>query len=222
MINLSKTTITDYLKCPAIVYFKHNFQGESSLQTPAMLVGTVLHDVIEKKWQDRTSALTYLRQQIKLNSLESHEARMTICIDNFFKIFRPMLKESDLIEYRFKTKISGFDVVGRIDRMNKSVILDWKTGKLPFSPETDLQLALYYIVFNKIFKRKPTYVGYCSLEYGKMGGGLPSLETIDTITNIVIPEVGNAIKKNIYYKKGLLVDDCYNCPCKEVCKTLVV
>jgi hypothetical protein len=217
MISLSKTTITDYLKCPAIVYFKHNFQGESK-PTPDMLVGTVLHDVVEKEWKDRNRAFRYLDEQIKANSLESYGIKMKHCMDNFFKVFRPMLKDTDLIEYRFKTKISGFDVVGRIDRMNKVNIFDWKTGKPPFSPETDLQLALYYIVFHKLFKRKPTFVGYCSLDLGKMAGGLPSQETIDTITKVVIPEVGNAIKNNVYYKKGLLVDGCYNCICKELCK----
>jgi hypothetical protein len=219
MINISASTLKDYMDCPKKVDFRLNYSG-SGAQTTPQLMGTIVHYVIEKYWQNDRVALAEMRKQFtKYPELDNKErTKIELCIQNFFQLYGNILTVDDQIERFFKIPW-GKDVqlVGKLDRIHNHVIYDWKTGAAPEDINRDPQFILYYLAYRKLFNRDPAAVSYVSLPTMKTYLFKPVPEYIDELLGI-IPLVASQIKQKHFPKYGLFsYRTCINCAFQKPC-----
>lgn len=218
-IYISATLIQDYLACPQKVYYRIN-QPEDAIKNDDMLVGSIVHEVIEKYWNDEEVALQILNQQLDFFNLHEFKRQKALnSVDVFFRYFRPFVSDGDEIEYKFKLPLEkNVFLIGKMDRISNGNIFDWKTSTTtPKSISNDIQFLVYAEAYRRIFKKEPTAVYYASLNSGKLIS-LPINKTLtDEVFNTIIPSVIKAVKFNDYYRKGMFTSGCFGCSYKEVC-----
>ncbi|PIS21868.1 hypothetical protein COT51_00480 [candidate division WWE3 bacterium CG08_land_8_20_14_0_20_41_15] len=91
----------------------------------------------------------------------------------YFESFPKKLGSPIFIEKKFTVKIGGVDVIGSIDRIDKTTegieIVDYKTGSLKDQKEVDKnsQLAIYAIAAKEALKIEPTTLSLYFLEHNE-------------------------------------------------------
>jgi len=219
MINISASTLKDYMDCPKKVDFRLNKSGTGA-QTRPQLLGTVIHYILEKHWQNDRVALAEMRKQfIKYPELTLvDQTKIELCVQNFFRLYGNILTSNDEIEKFFKIPW-GRDVqlVGKLDRIHNNVVYDWKTGAPPEDINRDPQFILYYLAYKKLYNKEPSAVSYVSLPNMKTYMYRPVQGYIDELTNI-IPLVANEIRQKHFPKYGLFsFRTCANCAFQKPC-----
>jgi DNA helicase II / ATP-dependent DNA helicase PcrA len=182
--HFSPTTLNDYLKCPRLYWYNHHPGLVEEPRSVAMERGGFLHEVLEDfhakedEWRPLESELQkqWLESSLQVH-LEGYLARMEGVLDrkreerqvrslltNYIRFLTGMQLIRRLgtvtTERRFRLRLDGSDIVGKIDRVNdvgdgQVEVVDYKTGagkpmkyayEAYFGPELyDVQLALYYL-----------------------------------------------------------------------------
>lgn len=134
-------------------------------------------------------------------------------------------------EYHFNVKIADkYWLTGRIDAIKKEnaslsskyTIFDWKTGKIPKNPESDIQTCVYLYSLFKILKHKQLINNYKDLSFSYLNlkdckefstslSNEKYLEYEQKITQIISNIKIKAFKKSVDDTK------CYKCNYKIIC-----
>lgn len=182
--HFSPTTLNDYLKCPRLYWFNHHPGLVEQPRSIAMERGGFLHEVLqdfhehEDEWRPREpeqqrewleAALQrhldgYLSRMEGVLDRRREEKQVRAVLNNYIRSVTGMQHIRRLrtlaVEKRFRLRVDGTDIVGKIDRVNdvgdgEVEVVDYKTGsgkpmryayEAYFGPELyDVQLALYYL-----------------------------------------------------------------------------
>jgi DNA helicase-2/ATP-dependent DNA helicase PcrA len=182
--HFSPTTLNDYLKCPRLYWYNHHPGLVDEPRTVAMERGGFLHEVLEdfhaqegewrplegdhqREWLE--AALQrhldgYLSRMEGVLDRKREEKQVRALLGNYIRFVTGMQVirrvRTLAIERRFRLRLEGVDIVGKIDRVNdvgdgEVEVVDYKTGsgkpmryayEAYFGPELyDVQLALYYL-----------------------------------------------------------------------------
>ena len=197
--HFSPTTLNDYLKCPRMYWYNHHPGLVEEPRSVAMERGGFLHEVLqdfhehEEEW--RPLAAEQQRQWLE-DALQRHldgylsrmegvldrkreEKQVRALLGNYIRAVTGMQVIRRLgtlaIEKRFRLRIDGSEVVGKIDRVNdvgdgEVEVVDYKTGSgkpmrfaydMYFGPELhDVQLALYYLACREGFDEEGNPLGF--------------------------------------------------------------
>lgn len=220
--HISASSIKDFVTCERRHYFRLNYSGEQE-QNADMAAGSVVHNAIERFWDDERQAREYMSDSLASQKLgPTHASKVKKSIDNFFFYFQFLLSPEDLIEQEFRVPYSkGVDIVGKYDRILKDgTLIDWKTSARP--PEdisNDPQFIIYYESYRKLYGSHPTNVLYVALVTGKVVRYVPNPEYTGLLYNQVIPEMIKKIKRNEYHYTGLFrYKACEYCAFKTLCQ----
>ena len=151
-IHISASLLKDYLECPLKAHWRSTYQVEI-VETPYMVVGSLVHNIIEDFWNDKEQALFMAKEACTMKGIqEPFLTKVKDCVDNFFEHFAPLLSAEDKIEYRFKLPFGKAFIVGKIDRITSTgIIIDWKTGVSHTKSQVDkirrhgVQILSYFI-----------------------------------------------------------------------------
>jgi ATP-dependent exoDNAse (exonuclease V) beta subunit len=182
--HFSPTTLNDYLKCPRLYWYNHHPGLIDEPRSVAMERGGFLHEVLEdfhtqeSEWRPLESAGQrewlevalqkhldgYLSRMEGVLDRKREERQVRSLLSNYIKFVTGMQVIRRLgtlaIERRFRLRLDGAEIVGKIDRVNdvgdgEVEVVDYKTGsgkpmryayEAYFGPELyDVQLALYYL-----------------------------------------------------------------------------
>lgn len=222
MINISASSLKDFLTCPAKLYYKVNFP-DTSVLSKELQIGLFVHDIIE-----HTATLSseereyYLQDNLNKYNFQGTDFEVIDrCIQNYEKNFTNMVSDDDLVEQSFSFGNGEYNIRGRFDRIigGGSTIIDWKTSrKPPKSIDTDVQFILYYEAFKHLYGHYPANVLYIALQTGNIIRFNPIKAYIDSLYNEVIPNYINFITRQSYPRYGLYSNyACGFCQYKKVC-----
>lgn len=220
MIRLSASSIDNFLSCSKMFQYRTTVP-ELAVSTEYMSLGSIVHKVIEDKWND-PDYQEYGKQLSKTYSEHSiDEVKLFRCLEYFSNTFKPLLKENDLIEHRFSFKYDkDVEIVGKIDRivLDTGLLIDWKTDeRLPHTIDNDVQFILYYIAYKKIFGEYPNGVILAGLNKGQIINFKPNSFYIDTLMDDIIPDMLERIRRKRFVKEGLYNNSCRNCSFMTYC-----
>ena len=182
--HFSPTTLNDYLKCPRLYWYNHHPGLVEEPRSVAMERGGFLHEVLqdfhehEEEWRpgEAEQQRQWLEEALQRH-LDGYLSRMEGVLDrkreekqvrtllgNYIRSITGMQFIRRLrtvaVEKRFRLRLDGSEVVGKIDRVNdvgdgEVEVVDYKTGsgkpmrfayEMYFGPDLhDVQLALYYL-----------------------------------------------------------------------------
>ena len=220
MIHVSATSLKRFISCPAKLYYALYGEFEAEISTREMAIGSLVHEMIDKYWDNKELAYRNLaKYMVEFNLDASNTDEVINYLEVFYDKFAPMCTPDDQIERRFEVKYSDNAlIVGRYDRIIGDVIVDWKTGRTPpKSIDNDIQFLLYYSVYRKFAGRLPAKVVYASLTSGNMIHLNPDQGRIDALYSDIIPAYIRAITKDEFPRQGLFGSACYRCEVREVC-----
>lgn len=216
---LSASAISDFLDCSQRYYYRTT-QKEQAISSNDMLVGTIVHEMIEKYWNDEAKAREELVVQLKFFNLPATSVgKATTSLETFFSLFFPLLSEDDLIEYKFKLPLEkDVFLVGKIDRVSNGNLFDWKTSTTPPSDiSKDIQFILYSEAYRRLSGSDPIAVYYASLTTGK----LIKLRQNEVLTKLlfdeIIPSMTDIVTNKFFSRQGLFKNRCHFCSFKDVC-----
>ncbi len=218
-LNISASSIADYLACSQKVKFRLS-SPEQQEQTPEMLAGTIVHELIEKHadWDIAYSAMEVKIKQYNLD--RSMEARVIKSVDNYFEYFQQFTTKEDVIEYKFKIKHQD-DIlfVGKFDRITPDgKIFDWKTSAVcPKDISNNVQFIFYYECYKRLYGKEPTSVFYAHLLSKKLVRYIPNLILTNYLFNEIIPNMITSLKTNKFFRTGLYSNICKNCAFQQHC-----
>lgn len=229
-IRLSASMIKDFLSCERKAYYRMN-KPEEQEQTYQMAVGSIVHDTLEKYWNNYDKAIEVAENKIKEYNLKRGTSNVFRSLVNFFEHFTYLVKEDDTIEQYFKIPYEmnhwgefDFSLVGKFDRVTKDgIIIDWKTGSLvPTDISGDIQFILYEYAYTKLYGEKPRRMFYVSLPTQKIIQYTPNEALIKEFITVTLPYVADSlaynIKNNNFIRTGLFgYKICNNCPFVNVC-----
>jgi CRISPR/Cas system-associated exonuclease Cas4 (RecB family) len=223
-IYLSQSAIKDFLVCKKKYYYRI-FHSEESEKTDEMTLGNVVHLALEKGWEDQKHANHVAEKAMELYGLPvTYEDVVYELIDNYFKEFRILTKENDVVEYEFKVPYydavaDNVFLVGKFDRVNKesNMVIDWKTGKQRFgNTANDIQSIIYYNSYKAIFGSYPSLV-YIYLKDKKLVSYNPDESYTKIVYEEFIPEIIDSVLSGSFSHGGLFSTACKYCSFKRFC-----
>jgi CRISPR/Cas system-associated exonuclease Cas4 (RecB family) len=222
-IYLSATAIKDFIACPKRIYYRTNFP-ELAETNPDMQVGTIVHEVVEKNWDNKEKALSSCLVKVTEEGLASEYVdKASKALWNFFDSpVYEMLGKGDLIEHKFKITLDDNSyLVGKIDRITSNgTVIDWKTSaSTPKTIDKDPQFLAYYWAYRSLFKKNPGSVLYMSLVENKVVRLHVNPEIYFQLFHEIIPSILVRMRKNDLPRTGLFTGSCFKCNFKKVCAT---
>jgi len=222
-INLSASSIKDYISCNKKYYYRRFFSSKAEPNI-YMEIGTIVHNAIEKYWNDETLAMAYANEESKNIGIDSR--KITNSLNSYFRYFRDFVSPSDELEKFFKlpytdTHYDNVYILGKFDLVSrKNSVFDWKTSQKP--PKViydDVQFILYDWAFKKVYGYAPANVYYASLTTGKLIKYRENKAYTDVLFNEVIPSMLDAINNDDYPRTGMLnyFKQCHNCSFRSLC-----
>lgn len=228
-INLSASSIKDFLLCSQRYFYRVNSSGISE-QSDGMLVGSTVHHVLEKCWnKEYDTAISCADDYLTNNNISFSDkyyyGKIEKSLDNFFMYYKEMLTDSDLVETKFKIKHApNIYFVGRIDRIvimpnGNNLLIDWKTSnKDPFKIDDDIQFLLYKYAYIDLYGREPSRILYINLFTNKMLALNYSEESYSNLFSVTVPYILNRVKNNDFVREGLNKKNvCKYCPFRTQC-----
>jgi len=175
-MNYTYSKIKDFLNCPMLFKFKHKDFIKKYFQGVEAFTGNMTHDALKLLYEDNLDLSSLLDHYNTLWQDQWNDEIKIVRKNKTFSYYKE-LGEKCLIKYyehyymndfnafpiflekSLSTKINGYTLKGRIDRISISNhkkiihICDYKTGKLPPPKviENDFQLPLYSIMFRDNF-----------------------------------------------------------------------
>lgn len=218
-IYLSASSIADFIKCPQKVLYRLK-KTVPMVESKAMYVGSAVHLALEKGWNNRDKAQSIGRSEGKSKGLAKADlTNIEFYIDMFFLNFKQYVSDGDLIEHHFKVPLhDDVFLVGKMDRVSKGNIYDWKTGS-SFSKKTesDVQCIIYEYAYERLFSKKPASVCIAALGKGEIYPYKRDELYVAEIFNNIIPRMIKTIKNGSYERLGLFNHSCFMCPYRAGC-----
>jgi CRISPR/Cas system-associated exonuclease Cas4 (RecB family) len=214
-IYISASLIKDYISCPRKAFYRL-YRQEEFISTEEIFIGNIIHKCLERYWNSKEDAYKFIVD----NSTESTLPICTNLLDNYFTHIRKIVFPEDQVEASFKIPLaSSVSLVGKMDRVGKIGVIDWKTGsRNPKTIDNDTQFMVYYIAYKHKFGEYPKKVLYVSLKEPRIIEFTPRKYLLDTLVKCVIPKLIYDIKKNNLPPLGLLNrNTCSYCNYKETC-----
>jgi ATP-dependent helicase/DNAse subunit B len=219
-IYISASLLEDFMSCNRKVFYRTN-KPETSISSDEMIVGEVVHSAIEKYWNNEVFSQGYAFGEIKerLPNSQSAISYASTCLHNYHQHFQKYLDYEDEVEYKFKIQWDkDVYIVGKMDRISKDKIFDWKTARNPpTNISSSIQFILYNWAFKKIFNRVPSGVYYAALKDGTLVSYSNNLSASHTLFNEIIPQTISAMRNKDYVRNGVFRRTCYSCPYKIEC-----
>jgi CRISPR/Cas system-associated exonuclease Cas4 (RecB family) len=228
-INLSASSIKDFLVCSKRYYYRINSIG-NSVPNDGMAVGSTVHYAIETCWNKNysvamRSALSYMQKNNISFTDNFYSNKISVSLKNFFANYKFLLTKNDETEKKFKIDFSNnVCFVGRIDRIIKSsdgnnMLVDWKTSQRdPFTIDIDPQFLLYKYAYEILYGRKPARVLYINVYTNRMLSLTNDADNYKKLFSVTVPEIISRIKSNNYALEGLKKRNaCKYCQFREQC-----
>lgn len=218
-IFISASLIKDYIKCSQMAYYRI-FEPELKVSNKDMIVGDIVHKVIEKAWQDKDVALNLAKAMWDKQGVDKvGQQSIEHYVHTFFENFKPLVSKGDSIEKFFKVKLyDDVFLVGKFDRITRELVIDWKAESNPRkSIDNDPQFIIYDLAYNLIYGKKSQGIYYASLKDGKLVRYNESKQHVETIIEKIIPCYVDDIRNKKFIKTGLFNGSCYRCPFKIPC-----
>ena len=218
-IYLSASSISDFIKCPRKVMYRVKKTVEPAA-SPEMGMGTVVHLALEKAWRDRDEAYKIVHSEGKTLGMKKADIyTMEFCLDMFFLNFKGLLKEDDLIEWKFKLPLyDDVFIVGKVDRISNGNVFDWKTGQTANNLSYDVQCIIYEWAYKKQFKKDVSSICIASLKKGELIPYYRNSMYVNEVFDNIIPRMIRTIKNEWWEERlGLFNHSCFRCPFKIGC-----
>lgn len=216
MMHLSASSIKDYLECRKKYWYRIN-KPDSGLDNEYLLVGRVVHELIEKHWNDDFPPLDHYKFMYGLDDFLIE--KINGYFFNFKRFFRPLLSNTNTFEKFFKQNYTkDVLIVGKYDCITENnVVIDWKTSsKIPASISNDVQFILYYQSYFNEYKVYPDLY-FASLYNGRLIKYIDNPSVRRELYEQVIPNTINYIKAGMFPRTGLYTSKCFNCVYKVEC-----
>jgi hypothetical protein len=189
--------------------------GES-IATKEMLLGNLIHQVIEKCWDNYDAGMVLLG--LLENQYEVDNKKFHKCINTFYDKFANLLEPTDEIEKVFDIDEDAYILTGKMDRISGTVIYDWKsTTNPPENIDNDIQFIIYHDAYKKLYSKTPTLF-YASLVTGELikfnyNNKYANILYYDIILNML-----DSIHMGKYHREGLFgYKVCNRCTFKDIC-----
>ena len=217
-VYLSASSIADFVRCPQMVFYRINKPFPTSL-TRESIMGEVVHKVVEKAWNDRSKATQLFAQLCRENrATQSEVTNYGFALDLFFLNFASQLTTEDTIEYSFKVPLyDDVFIVGKMDRISKGRIYDWKTGNVSKNTSSNVQCIIYEYAYEALFKKKPDEVLIASLKDGQIYPYMRNEFYRKELFEGVIPAMIQSLRNNNFSRMGVFSNSCARCYYKSGC-----
>lgn len=190
-----------------------------------MLIGTIVHQAIERYWKDRTKAITYAyscfdKELYNYKGLSKKDLdTVTSNIHSYFDNFSKFMTDKDEIEKRFKVKLyDDVYLVGKFDRISNGVIYDWKTStKISRNLSNDPQFIVYYDAYKRIYGNPPNAIFLASLSKGELVPYEHNEFNYNQLYDDVIINLIKDIKNKNFIRDGMFRGICHSCSFKKDC-----
>jgi len=219
---ISASALKDFIRCEYMSYYRL-FEPRKAIPTTEMLVGKLVHKVIEKEWRSREQALAFcdlLLLEYGMVELP-YKNNAYHFINTYFDTFREFLNEDDQVEKRFKVRFTDGDsyLVGVFDRMTSNgIIYDWKTdANPPKNIDKEIQFIIYELAFKLLYEKDPSGLYLASLKNGSIVRYNRSRIHYETLITKIIPDYVSLVKTKQFVKTGLFNGSCYRCQYKNDC-----
>ena len=218
---ISASALKDYISCNRKLYYRLNKGTIEIQETKEMVVGNVVHYAIEKYWDLYPAASFYMIDTLKKllpGDTESLDYALA-CYRIYAENFKKFLSYDDRVEDRFKIPFEkDVFVVGKMDRISKGRVFDWKTDRKPLiSISKEIQFILYNWAFKKMFGANPSGVYYASLLNGSLIRYSSNANVEASLFEEIIPSFIRDVKNKEYTKNGLFRRACPWCQYSKVC-----
>lgn len=224
---LSASAIRDYISCPYKLKYRMLVSGEA-VKTPQMILGTIVHRVIEnyKMWNTYAEGITLANHYLNEENISLPQEQinnMIEAIHNYNDSFREFsIGAESEYEFSIPLKSCGINIIGRMDILGKDYIVDWKvTGSMPSILHNDPQFILYDWAFEQINKIKPVKIMYVNVLRNEVATYFRNEYYFSNLFDEVIPGIVNG---KVFYPRGLYdyvraekYRICHKCPFKQVC-----
>lgn len=217
-ILLSASSIADYIKCPQKVLYRRT-KPFPEVKSKEMIIGSIAHLAIEKGWNSKERAYSIVQSGCKQEGLsKADRVNLEFMIDLYFLNFSGLVGADDLIEYNFKIPLyDDVFIVGKMDRVSRGNLLDWKTGRVYYKLGSDPQCIIYNWAFKKQFEKAPSSLCLAFLATGELVPYREDSMCTEELFNSVIPNMIKTIKNSSYYRLGMFNHSCFRCPYKIGC-----
>lgn len=231
-IHLSASAIKDFVRCPAMHYYRVNYRGEQVV-SDEMVLGTMLHKLFETITVDTTleealGKMDVLKAEYSFG--DNFNGKIRSDVEIFLERFAPIVGSNDISELEFKVPLPDMynpfrnrDVflVGKIDRIvvDSNIVIDWKTGtKVPKSINHDIQFILYDEIYKMLYGSYPYKTMLASTHNGVVVGYKRDEVAVKALYEDIIPAVVQAYDDvKYYYKSGIYTGACGRCSYRTIC-----
>ena len=168
-----------------------------------------LLEIYKQKWQDDW----FDSQQEKQKYFNLGKKSLKAFYQDFTKN-KPQILE---LEKNFNLKINNINLIGRIDRIDKHEIIDYKTGsaKNYLDANDKEQLLIYQIACEQVLNIKPKKLTYYYLNNNKKISFLGSEQDKQKIKQKIISQINQIKKSDFKAKPGW---QCRFCDFKDICE----
>ena len=192
---ISHSSLSDFLACPRAYYLKNVYRDSATkhkikLMTPALALGSAVHEVLEslavlptekrlltspvvrfesvwEKFSGKGGGFSDLNEEFLAK--ERGKAMLWRVLQNPGPISRPAVKMAQDLPYYWISEADNIILCGKIDWLeylsetNSVHVIDFKTGKKDES-ESSLQLPIYYLLVSHCQSRPVTRASYWYLD----------------------------------------------------------
>jgi RecB family exonuclease len=220
---LSASAIKDFISCSQRYKYRRYAKTKAE-ETTAMTIGSIVHSVVEEYWdatlEEAQERAHVLRVEAKLYDAQSTD-KIERNITNFFTGVKFPLSQRDKIEKFFKVPYDPDTyIIGKFDRIvEDSVVIDWKTGGLPFRMYSDPQFVVYDWAFEKIYGYPASSIIAMSLDKNYSHTYRRKEPEFSLLMYEVIPAILERIENEKYAHEGRFqyMNVCNNCPYLKHC-----
>jgi DNA helicase-2/ATP-dependent DNA helicase PcrA len=239
VLTVSYSQIEDYRRCPLRYRFAHVLRIPV-LPTPQLIYGNALHravsDFLTRKREglaptlddlERTFRATWLSEGFISVDHETERFEAGLAALRRFHASENVVASPELVEQRFSFMLGKDRVVGRWDRVDQTadgpVVTDYKTTALEADDDVtpkrrairDLQLRVYALAHQRMYKRLPAKVALEFLETGARGETVPTEEEIRAVAAYVSSTAARIRQREFAATPELRT--CGACPYEPIC-----
>ena len=239
VLTVSYEAIDDYQRCALLYRFKHVLQIPV-LPTPQMTYGLALHeavkDYLRRKRDGETPTLADLQAVFRAAWLaegfinpahESERFQAGLAALRRFHLAEGAQPAPDLVEQRFSFMIGNDRVVGRWDRVDRTpsgaVVVDYKagadeegSGRAQRAAGESLQLRLYVLAHERVYRERPVQAALHFLESGERGVITPTDDSIGAVRALVTSTAAK-IRSRDFAPNPKNLRTCQQCPYHQIC-----
>ncbi|MBM4434891.1 MAG: ATP-dependent helicase [Chloroflexi bacterium] len=242
VLTISYSQIEDYRRCPLRYRFAHVLQIPV-LPTPQLIYGNALHravgDFLQRKREGLRPSLEDLGRAFRATWVSEgwispeHEAERFeagLAALRRFHASEADAPAPDLVEQRFSFLLGKDRVVGRWDRVDRTpegaVVIDYKSTALEDEEGekaqrramTDLQLLVYALAYERMYREMPAKVALHFLETGERGEVAPQRDAVNAV-RAQITTTAERIRARRFPAEPLKPEakTCRACPYERIC-----